>query len=116
MSEYTLTHDAQERPAHGLGNIAQMGDIRILTGGSRGPLRRVLHAQGHTQADRFLKDLIALFGRERILLESVLMPGQDDLGRELAELAQANCLTLVASAAPVMAYPHRNIEQIFCVH
>lgn len=105
MSEYTLTHDAMESPAHGLGNIAQMGDIRILTGGSRGPLRRILHAQGHTQADRFLKDLIALFGHERVLLESVLMPGQDDLGRELAELAQANCLTLVASAAPVMAYP-----------
>lgn len=105
MSEYTLTHDAQESPAHGLDNIAQMGDIRILTGGSRGPLRRILHAQGHTQADRFLKDLIALFGHERVLLESVLMPGQDDLGRELAELAQANCLTLVASAAPVMAYP-----------
>ena len=39
MSEYTLTHDAQDSPAHGLDDLAQMGDIRILTGGSRGPLR-----------------------------------------------------------------------------
>ena len=106
MSERTLKAGVEENLAYSLENIAHCGDdIRILTGSARGPLRRILYTQGRIQAERFLKDLIALFGRERVLIESVLRPGEDVIGAELAHLADANRLTLVAAGAVTMASP-----------
>ena len=106
MSERTLEDVEGENPSHGLENIAENAqDIRILTGGVRGPLRRILHAQGRNQADRFLNDLISLFGRERIIVESVLRPGEDDMGAELADLAHKHRLPLAAAGGVTMASP-----------
>ena len=106
MSERTLEDADGENPSHGLENIAENAqDIRILTGGPRGPLRRILHAQGRNQADRFLNDLISLFGRERIIVESVLRPGEDDMGAELADLAHKHQLPLAATGSVTMASP-----------
>lgn len=88
----------KNRPVFGLEELAAMsGDWTILTGCRKGPLRRALNdPDGGLGA---LRNLIALFGAERIAVELSRdgTPDDDERLRHLGELAQRTNLPVVAS-------------------
>ncbi|TSI17996.1 error-prone DNA polymerase [Brevibacterium aurantiacum] len=88
----------KNRPVFGLEELAAMsGDWTILTGCRKGPLRRALNdSDGGLGA---LRELIALFGADRIAVELSRdgTPDDDERLRHLGELAQRTNLPVVAS-------------------
>lgn len=88
----------KNRPVFGLEELAAMsGDWTILTGCRKGPLRRALNdPDGGLGA---LRNLIALFGPERIAVELSRdgTPDDDERLRHLGELAHRTHLPIVAS-------------------
>jgi error-prone DNA polymerase len=88
----------KNRPVFDLEELAAMdGDWTILTGCRKGPLRRALtDADGGLGA---LRDLIALFGRDRIAVELSRdgTPDDDERLRHLGDLAKRTRLPIMAS-------------------
>lgn len=108
MSAHTLAHPGRRFAQHELSTLAeQAGESwAVLTGSARGPLRRALYSEGREGARRVLTELIELFGRENILLESALSPTDPpELADTLAELAQWATIPLVATGAVRSATP-----------
>lgn len=108
MSAHTLAHPGRRFARHDLTTLAEYagGTWAVLTGSVRGPLRRALYSQGVEGAQRVLSELMDLFGREHILLESALTPTDPpELADALAGLAYWADIPLVATGAVHSATP-----------
>ncbi|WP_165217553.1 error-prone DNA polymerase [Schaalia sp. ZJ1691] len=107
MSEHVLANPGERTILHDLRELANAHeDWIVLTGTSRGPLRRALHAGG-LEAARVVRDLlIECFGREHVVIESTLTPSSPrELGDSLAQLAAERHLALAATTGARGASP-----------
>lgn len=105
MSRHTLSHLGRRTPMHMLDELGA-GEWIVLTGTSRGPLRRALRAGGMPAARSMLTRLISIFGRDRVAVESALSPTEPpETLRALSELATGAHVPLVATTAARCATP-----------
>lgn len=85
------------------------GHWLILTGCRKGTVRQALSSGGPDAADKALRELIDLFGRENVAVEltAQAMAGDDERNAVLAELARRNRVITVASTGAHFSAPHR---------
>ncbi len=110
ISGHNLAHPGSRNEPWILEELAreQQGNWQILTGTAHGPLRRILRSRGRTGAQSALSNLQELFGRDNVIVESCLHPGDPPLlAKDLAELAAAHRVPVVATGAVRCSTPRQ---------
>ncbi|MBE7160782.1 MAG: error-prone DNA polymerase [Williamsia herbipolensis] len=85
------------------------GNLLILTGCRKGAVRAALDAEGRSGAERELRSLIDLFGRDNVVVELTAqsMPTDDERNAVLADIAAAHRVATVATTGAHFAAPDR---------
>lgn len=116
ISEHNLAAGERATPAHDLDDLAEAAtDWFVLTGDDVGPLRIVLARDGYDAACRWLARLVALFGRDNVVVESALQgyPAEADIADALAQLASTFDLPLLATTGARVADPaHQRLADV----
>lgn len=101
ISEFQLARNQRTDTVFSLDNLAEhsRGNWVILTGSSRGTVRRALCEGGIPAATREIARLIDLFGRDRVVIESTLTTPEDEteLAPVLAELGRQTRTRVIAT-------------------
>lgn len=109
LSSHFLAEAGRREAAITLEEIsAHRKDLFALTGTSRGPVRRILDQEGPQAATSMVDELIEVFGKDHLGIETNLRPHDPpELADWLADLAAGRGLPLVATGAVRCTTPAR---------